>query len=625
MYRRFQFFHVCLLALSLLACTEPKTASDEFVSYIEVTPDISLLWQVGASKQLRATYKDADGVTINVQPQFAWTSSTPSVATVDGAGIVTAVADGQTTIYAEADGLKGEASIVINTGVLVIGGQIRYEDQIYSEAGPQGSAYKPARQIVVDLLDQNNSIIQSTSTDSQGNYQFGVSAGSGFSVRVISQSAPSTPTLIEINDLGGNLYAASKSVDVTNPASFNIDISQASGLAGAFNMLDVFIAASEMMATLTAKAQPPLAIYWEQGGGLGTYYCTGYEATYCPQNLGIYVLSSLSASGDRDEFDDDVLWHEYSHYVAQQMSKDDSPGGCHTLSSNDLDLRLAWSEGWGDFFPGAVKSWLKNHANASFNNVISTPVTTPVSIYVDTAGSIAQIALDMGAPGGAPFYYSSSEVAVANLLWQLSQQFGMAALWDVMESALPSATTPVNLESFWDGWLQRHTPNGTDMSTLNTILSSRQVFYTEDAYEADDAIGSARALALGVKETHHLYKASGATDEDFFQVAVTAGVTYRVETSNLKNGTDTYVRVLNNTGTQMIAENDDFNTNLYQGYDSVCGTTRVKNSPNGLASGVAFTPATTGIVYIQARTTTDPAPYPSAGRYGSYDLWVIQK
>jgi hypothetical protein len=66
---------------------------------------------------------------------------------------------------------------------------------------------------------------------------------------------------------------------------------------------------------------------------------------------GIYVLGD--ANTDTDEFDQHVLAHEFNHYVEDQLSRDDSPGGDHSIGE-PLDPRVAFSEGFANAFSGMV-------------------------------------------------------------------------------------------------------------------------------------------------------------------------------------------------------------------------------------------------------------------------------
>lgn len=76
-----------------------RVTVDQQVARVIISPaDFSSLNAVGATVQLNAIAHDANGHTVNVE--LAWTSSDPSVATVDGTGFVTAQGDGVTEIRA---------------------------------------------------------------------------------------------------------------------------------------------------------------------------------------------------------------------------------------------------------------------------------------------------------------------------------------------------------------------------------------------------------------------------------------------------------------------------------------------------------------------------------------------
>jgi uncharacterized protein YjdB len=69
---------------------------------------------VGQQAQYTATANLSDGSSPNVSSQSQWASTNPSVATVDGNGVVTAVAQGTTTITATYQGQTGFAPLTVN-------------------------------------------------------------------------------------------------------------------------------------------------------------------------------------------------------------------------------------------------------------------------------------------------------------------------------------------------------------------------------------------------------------------------------------------------------------------------------------------------------------------------------
>ena len=48
-----------------------------------------------------------------------------------------------------------------------------------------------------------------------------------------------------------------------------------------------------------------------------------------------------------------MIAHEYGHFLMASFSRESSPGGNHSFGEQ-LDPRLAWSEGWGNFFGAAT-------------------------------------------------------------------------------------------------------------------------------------------------------------------------------------------------------------------------------------------------------------------------------
>ncbi len=78
---------------------------------VEVAPNSKSL-VVGQTQQLTATPRTASGAPLSGRP-VAWTSTNTSVATVNNAGLVTAVAAGTATIRATIDGVIGSSAITV--------------------------------------------------------------------------------------------------------------------------------------------------------------------------------------------------------------------------------------------------------------------------------------------------------------------------------------------------------------------------------------------------------------------------------------------------------------------------------------------------------------------------------
>lgn len=477
-----------------------------------------------------------------------------------------------------------------------ITGTVQYEDKKYGPTGFTGTTpyLKPSRFVLVEVVDAATGFaLANGTTDATGAYRipFFYSLPSVY-VRVISEAILSSGHTIEVRSLSNRLYAvASGNFSVSPGATIAMDvsISLSAGLpAGAFNILDVYAAGFEFVKELSGIYPPALTAYWDVGKIMGTIHLPG---------LGIYISGGTgSGGGDTDEYDDDVLWHEFGHFIADKFSKDDSPISPHFLTDNDLDLRLSWSEGWGDFSQGAVKYWLA----ANDPDRLSTEFGMTSSTYVDT--SDASWSFEFNTLSGDPYTTAANEVAVAKVLWNLmtgTGNFGMTPIWDVFQNYLPTVSgTPVNIEAFWDGWLARRSPlAGGELALIEGIYGERKINYRADIYETDDDFE--RAVTWTAIEEHYLYKTSGP-DKDIIPFTAISGQSYTAETLNLLNGADTYLRVL------------DPDRNIVGSNDNAVF----------LASSVSFIAASDGTYYIEV-TSSAGRPL-SAGRYGTYSLAITQ-
>ena len=62
---------------------------------------------------------------------------------------------------------------------------------------------------------------------------------------------------------------------------------------------------------------------------------------------------------DTDEYDRDILAHEWAHYFEDRVARTDSIAGGHS-PADLLDLRVAFSEGWGNSFAAMATASSEN-------------------------------------------------------------------------------------------------------------------------------------------------------------------------------------------------------------------------------------------------------------------------
>ncbi len=522
------------------------------------------------------------------------------------------------------------------SGCATVIGKVTYEDKKYDQTGFTGTlTYQPIRYAQIEVVNSATCIVMATGvSDKAGDYHisFAPPASSSVYVRVISSTARLDKPPIEVRNMSDALYSvASRDYppfpNVMDIVDIAIPATNAAG-GGAFNIMDVYTSSGEFVQSLAGKVPKLITAFWEVGENNGTYYCHDCS-------LGDEVSVKSETGGDTDEYDDDVLWHEYGHFIANHFSKDNSPGGEHYIDSNDLDLRLAWSEGWGNFFPAAVKTWLSTNSAP-----LSAVSSMPMSYYVDTINGDAGIAIDIAKPTTAhdldpdPYTSSASEIAIAKVLWDMSASFGgMQPIWNVITSDyFKTVTTPVNMETFWDGWLLARSSNADEIKQLQDIYGERSIFYKEDSYEelGDDATPPARTTPFTVcvgtascaGETHYLFKADRTTDDkDVISFTATAGATYTITTFDLKNGADTYLSLLAPDGTMRFNDNSSGLSYTTPPLNCDSPDKCPKNGNDLLASRIILAAtAPRGKYFVEVRSSSSRPV--SAGRYGSYTLKI---
>jgi len=541
-------------------------------------------------------------------------------------------------------GSTGTSGHIVNASEpFSLSGQIRYTDKEYGLSGFTGStALKAVRFARIEAYSVSafgvETVVASGETGADGGYLLAIAGITGnLRLRVFASTGSGAPMTINVNDTGGNLFAVSSSTGISagsveslmrlagESLTYNLYIPLENGADPAFNLLDVYTAAAEFMESLSLSKPLPseFRIFWSFGSASGTWYCSDKDPVYCPLGSGAYILGGdASGGGDTDHFDDDVNLHEFGHFIAKTYSVDESPGGGHSFTDSDQDLRLAFSEGWGNFFQAAVKAWLKLNRP----DVLSISSDTAVTAYVDTYEHSAQIALDIGSlpssKAGDPYVYSSNEIAVTNILLNVMRAFGMDAIWAVVQNYLPATGNRINLEAFWDGILQTVAPDQTGLAELASIFGSRRVYYTEDSYEADNAMTSGlRAIEFGKGESHYLYRADGTADKDVVSFTATAGKSYTIQTYCLLNGADTYLALYDSSGTLVSGNEDDVSLLGIPSGVSYLGCNVDRFTP--YASRIAFTPQASGLYYAEVKSSPNPRAF--TGRYGTYSLRVVEQ
>ena len=318
----------------------------------------------------------------------------------------------------------------------------------------------PIRNARVEVIDPaTNKVLSATETDRGGRFEVIAPAQSKSRVRVLSRLRDSRVQVLD-NHNGNGLYAAASDLN-TQDSSVFILATDSTRISGAFNILEMLDEACEMVRYADPHLVPPnvTALWSPLNTATGSGGKEAIGSTYFDASTNtIFLLGDRST--DSDEFDDSVIAHEFGHLVAAAFSRDSSPGGVHILG-DVLDPRISWSEGWANFFSGAVR-----------NN----------PIYRDSYGpngsNVLQYDLRVDIPqGDQPGYWS--EFSVHSILWDLfdAQSDDSDSIQQLMQTLFPafedlSQDHFIYLPYFLEHLLDRN-PNLTN--PVSSIARSRSI------------------------------------------------------------------------------------------------------------------------------------------------------
>ena len=260
----------------------------------------------------------------------------------------------------------------------------------------------PVRSARVEVFSRSTqSIVAVSETDVQGRYSVPVPLDPNLTVRVVSRLR-SLDLKVEDNTNLNAFYTIAKDIDGRDSQA-DLLLTESSPESGAFNILEMIQRGNEMIKVADPRiALPPVTIFWSTRNRKGAgSLAQGFIPTtmFNIANNTAYVLGDRNE--DSDEFDDAVIVHEYAHLLAAKFSRDDSPGGSHSISDM-LDPRVAWSEGWANFFSSAVRN---------------------DSIWRDSMGPngtiVSRFDLEDNNPPGLAKAGYWNEASVQSLLWDL--------------------------------------------------------------------------------------------------------------------------------------------------------------------------------------------------------------
>lgn len=300
---------------------------------------------------------------------------------------------------------------------------------VYAAAAP-----KPIRGASVEIVNGSSAAILATATtDANGAYSVSVPSSTSVQVRVKAQltqggNGPSWDVTVRDNTQSDAIYALETPSFSTGASASTRDIRAPSGWDGSryaatraaapFAVLDtIYAAQAKMLSVAPGTVFPALRVFWSVNNvpasgnpAIGQIGTTSFSTSSAGR--AIYVLGKENV--DTDEYDGSVVAHEWGHYYQSAFSRDDSPGGSHTMTDR-LDRRVAFSEGWGNAWSGIAL------ARSNYTDSVGPGQGQGANIDLTSSGT------------ASPGWYR--EASIHSILWRLSGQVGFGPINDTLTSA----------------------------------------------------------------------------------------------------------------------------------------------------------------------------------------------
>lgn len=359
------------------------------------------------------------------------------------------------------------------------------------------ATFQPIRGATVELVSGTTTLTTGV-TDASGAYSLGpVTTNGPVFVRVRAELKRTAATggtydfSVRDNTSGNAMYVLDSPAFTPASANESRSVSAASGwggtsytgtrAAGPFAILDVaYRTTQKVLSVAPNQVFPQLTMYWSpnnrpaSGGGgipagnIGTSFFSNSGGTRA-----LYLLGA--ANTDTDEYDTHVVAHEWGHFFQNALSRDDSVGGPHT-GGDKLDMRVAFSEGWGNAWSGMA---------------LGSP------LYADSNGSqqAGGFVIDVSQrPSTNLGWFSEDTVQYLMYTWHQSGSIGFGPIFSALTGALRTSSVLSAIHNF-STQLKLAAPGGA--SVVNTTLGD-QLINATDEFGTGETNNGGVALSLPI-------------------------------------------------------------------------------------------------------------------------------
>lgn len=435
------------------------------------------------------------------------------------------------------------------------------------------------------ITDSNGQIIQKGESDQNGNI-----------LALVPKKALSLTVSIHSRAFNDNyrasilqepkkqlFYKVSQNLNLSgNETSSNIVNLMASTTqemsGAAFNILyNIFVTNQYLRTQLGSnfKILHKARVFWKKGVSPATYLgASGALSFYSPNSSndileGLYILGGINGSlcVDTDHFDNSIIVHEYAHFLENKLGRTDSPGGSHS-GNMIIDPRLAWSEGFANYFQAAVLG-RDFYRDTTAIDCTSTQNLTNLNFILKNSTTPSENRDLPARPGEGNF----RELAIARFLYALTSNYSKTASLTYGGENLP-------FTDIWSAFLNQSQSQfkGRSIHHFNRRLASTldptdwtTVTQTARAFDAEKQNATlthwARPLVVsstpcvesteqGIDSNGYFTISSGAprADRNASNIVISCSTNEGVAWSDMFNSNDFYTYTHSPTGTSLQIE-----------------------------------------------------------------------
>jgi hypothetical protein len=438
---------------------------------------------------------------------------------------------------------------------------------------------KPIRGATVQLVAcSGGATLATTSTSTTGAYSFSLAAPQAVIVRVRAEMVRTGATggnydfSVRDNTASNALYVMDSPAFAPTAGANTRNLSATTGWGGSsytgtrvaapFSILDVSYDTAQKVLSASGNAVfPALRLFWSVNNGPsgGTLASGSIGTTFFQLTTNgthdIYVLGKENT--DTDEFDRHVIAHEWGHYIQAAFSRDDSLGGQHA-GGDRLDMRVAFSEGWGNAWSGIA---------------MGSPLYADSGGNGQSSGFVINVS---NAPSTNKGWFSESSVQYLIYQFAQNQSIGFTPIFTVLSNMRTTLLADGAVSSIHSFTARLKAAVPAAVTSINTLLAG-QLIAVNDAIGTGETNNGApngvpealpvyrtHTAALGVAQNYCLTDVAGVSGAEnnklgthvFIRYAAPAAGTRTITVIGTNANSDPDFLVRTNAGTETVFDRE---------------------------------------------------------------------